>query len=39
MRSDPYKDWNGVILLIQRKAGNAGDVTPAPVNTGAQEVG
>ena len=39
IRSDPYKDWNGVILLIQRKAGNAGDVTPAPVNTGAQEVG
>ena len=39
LRSDPYKDWNGVILLIQRKAGNAGDVTPAPVSTGAQEVG
>ena len=40
LRSDPYKDWNGVILLVQRKAGNAGDVTPAPVTTtGAQEVG
>ena len=40
LRSDPYKDWNGVILIIQRKAGNAGDVTPAPVTTtGAQEVG
>ena len=39
LRSDPYKDWNGVILLIQRKAGNAGDVTPAPVSTGTQEVG
>ena len=24
LRSDPYKDWNGVILLIQRKKGNAG---------------
>ena len=23
-RSDPYKDWNGVILLIQRKKGNSG---------------
>lgn len=22
--SDPYKDWNGVILLIQRKSGNSG---------------
>ena len=24
MRSDPYKDWNGVILLIQRIKGNSG---------------
>lgn len=24
MRSDPYKEWNGVILLIQRKKGNSG---------------
>ena len=24
LRSDPYKDWNGVILLIQRKSGNSG---------------
>ena len=24
MRSDPYKDWNGVILLIQRLKGNSG---------------
>ena len=24
IRSDPYKDWNGVILLIQRKKGNSG---------------
>ena len=39
LRSDPYKDWNGVILVIQRKAGNAGDATPAPVITEAQEVG
>ena len=23
-RSDPYKEWNGVILLIKRKKGNAG---------------
>ena len=24
IRSDPYKEWNGVILAIRRKAGNAG---------------
>ena len=24
LRSDPYKDWNGVILLIRRKKGNSG---------------
>ena len=24
IRSDPYKEWNGVILLIQRKKGNSG---------------
>ena len=24
LRSDPYKDWNGVILLIRRKSGNSG---------------
>ena len=24
IREDPYKDWNGVILLIRRKEGNAG---------------
>lgn len=24
LRSDPYKEWNGVILLLKRKAGNAG---------------
>ena len=24
IRTDPYKDWNGVILLIRRKAGNSG---------------
>lgn len=23
IRSDPYKDWNGVILSIRRKAGNS----------------
>ena len=26
IRSDPYKEWNGVILLIRRKKGNAGSV-------------
>ena len=26
LRSDPYKDWNGVILLIARKQGNSGSV-------------
>lgn len=24
LRSDPFKEWNGVILLIQRKKGNSG---------------
>ena len=24
LRTDPYKEWNGVILLIQRKKGNSG---------------
>ena len=24
IRSDPYKEWNGVILAIRRKAGNSG---------------
>ena len=23
LRHDPYKEWNGVILLIRRKAGNS----------------
>ena len=38
---DPYKDWNGVILRIQRVKGNSGDATePEPVATAeAQEVG
>ena len=26
IRADPYKEWNGVILLIQRKQGNSGSV-------------
>ena len=26
IRSDPYKEWNGVILLIRRKQGNSGSV-------------
>ena len=34
-RSDPYKDWNGVILLIRRKEGNS---RPAEAPD-AQEVG
>ena len=24
MKSDPYKEYNGVILLVRRKSGNAG---------------
>ena len=24
IRSDPYKEWNGVILAIRRKTGNSG---------------
>ena len=39
MDSDPYKDWNGVILRIRRKKGNAGSVTPPPAaTTTGQEV-
>ena len=26
LRSDPYKEWNGVILAIRRKQGNSGSV-------------
>ena len=26
IRSDPYKEWNGVILMIRRKQGNSGSV-------------
>ena len=29
LRSDPYKDWNGVILLIRRKEGNSRPAEPA----------
>ena len=28
MNTDPYKDWNGVILRIRRKKGNSGQWTP-----------
>ena len=35
-KADPYKEWNGVILDIRRKEGNAGSVT---VPETAQEVG
>ena len=27
IRVDPYKEWNGVILLITRKKGNSGTLT------------
>ena len=44
IRSDPYKDYNGVILSIRRDKGNSGDateqVTPATVpEAEATEVG
>ena len=26
IRSDPYKEWNGVILMVRRKQGNSGSV-------------
>ena len=26
IRADPYKEWNGVILLVRRKQGNSGSV-------------
>ena len=26
IQADPYKEWNGVILLIRRKQGNSGSV-------------
>ena len=29
LRSDPYKEWNGVILLIRRKKGNSGVIDNA----------
>lgn len=41
IRSDPYKDWNGVILSIRRDKGNTG-TDSGPVMTQAstaQEVG
>ena len=28
LRADPYKDWNGVILVIYRKQGNSSTWTP-----------
>ena len=44
IRSDPYKDWNGVILSIRRDKGNSGTddgTVPTPAATPAepQEVG
>ena len=26
INADPYKDWNGVVLMIRRKMGNSGSV-------------
>ena len=42
LRTDPYKDWNGVILTIRRVKGNSSEpedpvVPPTPAE--AQEVG
>ena len=34
--TDPYKDWNGVILKIRRRKGNTGGA-PAEPETGTQE--
>ena len=34
LRSDPYKDWNGVILLIRRVKGNSAPAVPAAVEVG-----
>ena len=43
LRSDPYKDWNGVILLIRRKKGNsstwASPAAPVTTETVPAEVG
>ena len=39
LRSDPYKEWNGVILAIRRKAGNSGTITEPEPEAEAQEVG
>ena len=39
IRSDPYKDWNGVILLIRRKHGNAAAYSEPAKPAAAQEVG
>lgn len=39
IRTDPYKDWNGVILLIRRVKGNSAEwiapVTPQEVGNNA----
>ena len=34
LRSDPYKDWNGVILLIRRVKGNSTPAVPAAAEVG-----
>jgi len=39
IRSDPYKEWNGVVLLIRRIEGNAKEYNPTePVTTSGTEV-
>ena len=39
IRSDPYKEWNGVVLLIRRIEGNAKEYNPPePVTTSGTEV-
>ena len=38
IRSDPYKDWNGVVLSIRRKEGNSGTI-PAEEPAEAEEAG
>ena len=39
IRSDPYKEWNGVVLLIRRIEGNAREYNPPePATTSGTEV-
>ena len=36
LRADPYKDWNGVILLIRRVEGNASADWTVPATTSGE---